>query len=55
MPNTLLFSLQRAALPALPLRVSATTRSRCDLLEAAQHVKLQPAVDKQPQPSQPLS
>ncbi|MDQ0706686.1 hypothetical protein QF043_005478 [Pseudomonas sp. W3I7] len=27
----------------------------CDLLEAAQHVQLQPAVDTQPQPSQPLS
>ena len=27
----------------------------CDLLEAAQHVQLQPTVAKQPPPSQPLS
>ncbi|QHD04502.1 hypothetical protein [Pseudomonas sp. R76] len=27
----------------------------CDLLEASQHVHLQPTVDKQTQPSQPLS
>ncbi|KAF2408703.1 hypothetical protein SAMN04490179_0432 [Pseudomonas antarctica] len=27
----------------------------CDLLEAAQHVQLQPAADNPPQPSQPLS
>ncbi|TVT91660.1 MULTISPECIES: hypothetical protein [unclassified Pseudomonas] len=27
----------------------------CDLLEASQHVQLQPTVDEQPHPSQPLS
>ena len=27
----------------------------CDLMEAAQHVQLQPAVEIQPQPIQPLS
>ncbi|CAM3275648.1 hypothetical protein [Pseudomonas fluorescens] len=27
----------------------------CDLLEAAQHVQLQPAADNQPSPGQPLS